>query len=591
MKQSPFFEGVSLQTVRTTALSVLIFVLALELTGCSGAGSSQPGHPTSLSIAAGDHQSGTVGAPLPQLLMVKVGDQTGQPLANAGVNWSIQSGSGSLDHSSTVTGQDGTASVGWTLGTKAGGNSVNATISGLTPVSFVATGSPGPLASISVTSPQNPAEAGNPIQLGAAGADAFGNAVAFALPPTWISSDASVGAVNPDGFVFPLSPGNASISASTQGITGSLFLTVTAKITFVFGPEETVFRWTSDSCEPLDVPDVPAHAVRLADGTLMLADGDAPRNYAMFGADFSTLHKDCTAPALASDDNHSAESYDNQEWIHSVYREGNIIHALIHNEFHDPVAANCSPGNTSPGNPCWYNSIGYASSTDSGRTFTHAAAPSHVIAPPPVQWDPQGPPPPHGYFNPSSIVHAPDNFYYSIFMAIDRSGSQALCVMRTQTLGNPASWRAWDGVGYNLQMTSPYTGPAPAMCSLVGVDQTLGIWGSLTYNTYLGKYMLVGIFGLGNTNPPVCGMGYSLSPDLIQWTVVRLIRTAYLPSFPGCQAPNGATASAYPSIIDHGDTTVNFEMAGRTPYLYFTRFNDSGLNRDLVRVPLTITSQ
>jgi len=78
-------------------------------------------------------------------------------------------------------------------------------------------------------------------------------------------------------------------------------VTGNGQITFSFGPEETVFNHTTDSCEPLDVPDTPAHAVRLADGSLMLEDGDAPRNYAMFGPDFSTLHKRCTAPILVSD--------------------------------------------------------------------------------------------------------------------------------------------------------------------------------------------------------------------------------------------------------------------------------------------------
>jgi len=98
-----------------------------------------------------------------------------------------------------------------------------------------------------------------------------------------------------------------------------------------------VVSWTTDNCESLDVPDVPAHAVRLADGTLMLADGDAPRNYAMFGADFSSLQRNCGV-TLASDDDSTAQTFDNQEWIHSVYREGGVVHALIHNEFHDPIA-------------------------------------------------------------------------------------------------------------------------------------------------------------------------------------------------------------------------------------------------------------
>src|ERR1700676_478007 len=91
-------------------------------------------------------------------------------------------------------------------------------------------------------------------------------------------------------------------------------------ITFSFGSEETVFTYSTDSCEPLDVPDTPAHAVRLADGSLVLADGDAPRNYAMFGADFATLRRSCTAPTLVSDDLTSPDRYDNTEWIHSVFR-------------------------------------------------------------------------------------------------------------------------------------------------------------------------------------------------------------------------------------------------------------------------------
>jgi hypothetical protein len=45
----------------------------------------------------------------------------------------------------------------------------------------------------------------------------------------------------------------------------------------------------------------------------------------------------------------------------------------------------------------------------------------------------------------------------------------------------------------------------------------------------------------------------------------------------------------YVTLIDHADTTINFERPGRTPYLYYVRFNDGGVDRDLVRVPLTFT--
>lgn len=45
------------------------------------------------------------------------------------------------------------------------------------------------------------------------------------------------------------------------------------------------------------------------------------------------------------------------------------------------------------------------------------------------------------------------------------------------------------------------------------------------------------------------------------------------------------TSILYPSVIDHEDETPSFERSGRTPYLYFVRWN-RGLDRDLVRVPL-----
>ena len=35
------------------------------------------------------------------------------------------------------------------------------------------------------------------------------------------------------------------------------------------------------------------------------------------------------------------------------------------------------------------------------------------------------------------------------------------CVMRTKNPANPASWRAWDGTGYNVQFIDPYTNPQP----------------------------------------------------------------------------------------------------------------------------------
>ena len=410
--------------------------------------------------------------------------------------------------------------------------------------------------------------------------------------PTTLASGAKYAVTvgtQPAGQTCTVAAGSGVMGAAD--ITNVSIACATPHMSFSFGAEETVFSSSTDSCEPLDVPDTPAHAVRLADGSLILEDGDAPRNYAMFGATFSTLKRSCT-PILVSDDLPTADSFDNQEWIESVYSDGTVIHGFIDNEFHDPIAPDCKPGDSSPGNPCWYNSIGYAVSSDGGHTFTHAAPPAHLLAPAPQQWYPQGPPappPPYGYFEPSNIVHALDNFYYAVFRGNTMNNPPQVCLIRTQTLHDPTSWRAWDGSGFSLRMTDPYTGPAPSLCTGVAGDLAQP---TLTYNTYLGKYMMVGSAVLGN--PSVCGAAYALSSDLIHWTAFQIIKTGYF-SFAPCLPPGGnGYLTVYFSIIDHSDTTTNFERPGQTPYLYYTRiqWQNGGvtLNRDLVRVPVVITA-
>jgi hypothetical protein len=360
--------------------------------------------------------------------------------------------------------------------------------------------------------------------------------------------------------------------------------------------KEVVVRWATDRCSDLDTPDQPAHLVRAEDGSLVLIDGDAPRNYVSRGADFSSLKRDCSQPVLVSADRPIAESYENQEWLWVVYRQGSRWHALIHNEFHDPIASTCRPGDTAPGNPCWYNSITYAVSTDGARSFAKPSPPAHVVAPPPNIWVPPlpGDTSPGGFYfaegyrTPTNVVRANDGYYYALMLAFPSKYSEArgLCAIRTNVLDDPASWRAWDGQGFNLRMTSPYvTGtPAPS-CTFLNLP--MDEMGTVVYDTYLGRYALV-VTGQW----PACGFYFSLSADLIHWSTSQLLVEAHLPwcrANPQSEAVLEPVTVLYPSIIDHADATINFESAGRTPHLYYVRFNDGGLDRDLVRVPLTFS--
>lgn len=364
------------------------------------------------------------------------------------------------------------------------------------------------------------------------------------------------------------------------------------------GTPELVMDYSAQTCRRAggwDLPDVQAHAMRRPDGSLLLVSGNAPVNYSMAGPDFEHLARDCN-PVLVSGDSPLASSFDNQEWLLAVYREGDTVHGPIHNEYHDPTAANCRPGVTDPGNPCWYNAITYAVSTDGGRTFSQPPAPRHVVAALPFPWDPtssrRGAPPPHGYFTPSNIVRGADDYFYSMFMAISdlATSAQGQCVMRTRDLADPASWRAWDGTGFNLSMPSPYDdagNPAPTgrpACTPVSPQAIGGLGGSLTYNDYLHRYLLVGSSVFPQQGTQVCGTEFSLSEDLVNWSTPKLLMPGKLP-YPPCDegAPDGSLI--YPSLIDHADPGVNFEHTGQTPHLYYVRWNQ-GLDRDLLRVPV-----
>ena len=380
-------------------------------------------------------------------------------------------------------------------------------------------------------------------------------------------------------------------------------------ITVTVGDKELVFDWTTHRCEDFDVPDAPADFVRDENGELVLFDGNAPTAYVSRGADFDSLARVCHPPALVSADNWRPESYENWEWLWSVYREGPNWHALIHNEFHDAVSPNCKPGDPSPANLCWYNSITYAVSTDGGSTFTKPSPPAHVVAPAPAPWMPPATPVEgdyllSGYFTPSAIVHGPDDYYYSIFGArpVQAQGGPGVgaCAMRTKTLGDPTSWRAWDGTGFNLAFENPYEiGAVAQACAFLPTPEVSNVAGTsvnLTYNTYLERYMLVAQWVDASQPSDVrCGVYLSLSTDLIHWSQVQEIAPAHVLTCPIDQPIPGELESVlifYASVVDHEDATVNFERPGRTPHLYYTRFNDdtqSSLDRDIVRVPLKLT--
>ena len=418
---------------------------------------------------------------------------------------------------------------------------------------------PAPVASVTVTSPVGQIYEGDTVQLAVTAKDAAGNTLP-GKTATWVSEKPQVFPVSASGALQTWGTGTVTVTASVDGINGSLPLTIVPiEVQVTVGAKEVVLDYTTDRCPDNETPDGPARFVRAQDGSLVLFDG---RSHVNRGADFGTIARDCSQPALVAALRTTADSYENAEMLWSVYREGDRWHTLLHNEFHDPIAATCQPGNPFPGNPCWYNSVTYAVSTDSARSFSKPGAPAHTVAPAPYAWVPPAPGVPadgfvEGYFNPSNIVQGKDGYYYSFLMAIpfeNWNQMQGLCVFRTRTLGDPASWRAWDGNGFNLRMTSPYvTGETAPICAFLG---GFVIPSHLVYDTYLERYLAVATSPghLDVNGRPTCGIFYALSADLVHWSGHGLVVEASMPwcaanpSSPGLLEPVNVL---YPSIVDH----------------------------------------
>jgi hypothetical protein len=358
------------------------------------------------------------------------------------------------------------------------------------------------------------------------------------------------------------------------------------KVVRIIGREQTVFDWRKQACEPRDIPDSPARAFRDANGEVhLIASHYVTRQ--MTGPDLNHLEQRCPVIFTSAYDPDPSKFAD-KEWLVAPYTlDGKTVYALVHDEYH----GNDHPGECAAGafEPCWYNAVTLVISADQGRTFRLARTPpGQLVAEVPYRYrDSAGP---FGVFQPSNIVHK-DGYYYAL-VATRQYGVQqrGTCVMRTDRLANPASWRAWGGGTFDRQFVDPYkvkVAAAGHVCKPVSLPELSDMTQSLTYNTYFGKFLLVS--PAQDKSPrerrTIWGFYYALSSDLIHWSKRKLIREVEIPLTYHCGDLNPVF---YPSVLDPTSKTRNFETTGRRPYLYFTRFHYSGcqqtLDRDLVRV-------
>ncbi len=338
----------------------------------------------------------------------------------------------------------------------------------------------------------------------------------------------------------------------------------------ITGSAEVIFNSASDSCSSENIPDTPIRFFRDANNKIQMIVSHF-EGYRMIGNDFNSLSVDCAnGPVWTSDFDSDPSKYNNKEWLTGLYTlDGKTIYSLVHNEHNSDQLSN------------WYNSITLAVSNDTGKTYTHTTAPNHLVASIPYTYsNGMGP---AGVFEPSNIIYH-DGYYY-VLLHMESFGLQetGVSIMRTQDLSNPTSWEVWDGEGYNHTFINPYTetgfDPADHIAAIISPSEIEKMHGSITWNTYFNKFLLVG----SAQKSGVWGFYYSLSEDLIHWTVRKKIMEVNV----NIHAQPGSDVYGYPSIIDYNDTTRNFEVTGRDVYLYYSVWPyGENYNRKIERVPI-----
>jgi hypothetical protein len=358
----------------------------------------------------------------------------------------------------------------------------------------------------------------------------------------------------------------------------------------VTGPEEVVYDWSTMRCFETDFPDGMTGPFRDSLGRVQLTLGGA--NTRMIGPDLNNLTHDCTV-VMPSNNNPLPWEYDDALFPAGTWTfDGQEVFRLVHTEYH---------GDTHPGYcqgqkvSCGFTTITFARSTDGGTSYTRPPTPGQLVAALPYHWVPsEGA---VGYRAPSNIIEK-DGYYYNMIMVSPAYKQQrsGVCLMRTQNLADPKSWRAWDGTGFNSRFVDPYRESSEPInrhvCEPVSPDELGQLNRSVTWNTRLSKYVATGT--ASRYDPAkgeiVRGFFYSLSDDLINWTPRQFLMEVENYASWVCGDPD---VRAYPVLLDPDAPDRNLAVTDSQAYMYYMvhrRPNCVWTNdRDLVRVPVEFT--
>lgn len=356
------------------------------------------------------------------------------------------------------------------------------------------------------------------------------------------------------------------------------------------GAAVPVFDTATQACDPTDTPDTPARAFKDAAGIVHLYASNAA-NRALTGTSLLAAKRNCTVTMVSPLDAKPAH-FAQYLWLAGFYtQDGRKIAALVHSEYHgDLVPGMCSAASTIAFRSCWYNTITYAQSTNSGASFVASAAPDNLVASVPYQYSRGIDPGPVGYHSPTGIVTSGRFFYAMINNWPYKAQGYGPCLIRTNNPFAPSSWTAWDGSGFNVQFANPYvqtkiSNPANFVCAPVGPG-ALGDVQSLVYHAPSGAYVTTQFTPDARWGVP--GLYLSASWDLVAWSKPLLVVSAATLL---AGEPAGKWHHDYFSLLDNAATDRSFATITNNPMVYYIRHDDNHgpYTRLLSRRPLTLT--
>jgi len=336
---------------------------------------------------------------------------------------------------------------------------------------------------------------------------------------------------------------------------------------------EPILVWaavdTLHKCGIIDVPDIPPRIYQDTNQIFHMIVGST--NYhIMEGPSMINLNRSCTMAWNETGNPNPAYFAANEFLDSTVAFPNGTVYTLIHTEFPGNDYANCS----SRGYPyCWTVTIGLGVSYDWGHTWNHIRPPpNHLVASVPYGYNQSQIA--SGWGDPSNILFNPtDNYYYAAIWNRNQVGLQApgVCIIRTNILSDPTSWRGWGGSTYNISFVSPYTmepgTESDHVCTVTNLPNCP--LGSMVWSTYLNLYVATMDCSLQSGDQ----FYLATSTNLIEWsTLLPLYGKKDLPA----NVSATVTSMSYPVFLDPTVTNdINFNNITDIPYLFWVSIGHS----------------